>query len=81
MSNIAKRARDEANRDDHRGAGLILRQCADEIERLNRAASPQREEIANKLDEIARKRGAVYLGEICTLAMADAILALFDKEK
>ena len=45
------------------------------------AATPQREEIANKLDEIARKRGAVYLGEICTLAMAEAILALFAKER
>ena len=34
--NIVDRLRDEAKRDDHRGAGLILRQAADEIERLER---------------------------------------------
>lgn len=49
MSDLAKRARDEANRDDHRGAGLILRQCADEIERL--------EKLVSSLEQIILKNG------------------------
>lgn len=54
MTDIVERLRNEAACDDHRGAGLILRQAADEIERVRSIAIERMDlfrQAASKVEE------------------------------